>query len=307
MDVKYLSYILTIVKYKNMTKAAEFLHVSQSSLSQYLSKLEQEIGTALFIRAKGELILTPAGKDYTEAATQIIKIKETLYKNIQGQHNKSHISIGVTSQFGLQITARLIPDYIKKFPDVTLAISETSVPLLTQMLLDENTDCGLMALNAITPFEPDQVHLVRKEEVYFAIPSGHPYRSINPYSVISQKELVSCFKDDFFIVGKAGSTLRYLADKIFTSYNFRPRIICETNNIPTVRSMIGDKVGVSFIAKSCLVSNPKVAYYSIKPKLYRYNALISRKNWILTAPEQALICAIQEYFEDANWDKLPPI
>ena len=53
LDTKYLNYILTIARRKNMTKAAEELYVSQSSLSQYLSRLEQEIGDPLFIRAKG--------------------------------------------------------------------------------------------------------------------------------------------------------------------------------------------------------------------------------------------------------------
>ena len=45
MDVKYLNYILAIANRHNMTKAAEDLFVSQSSLSQYLSRLEQELGT----------------------------------------------------------------------------------------------------------------------------------------------------------------------------------------------------------------------------------------------------------------------
>ena len=54
MDVKYLNYILAIANRHNMTKAAEDLFVSQSSLSQYLSRLEQALGTPLFIRSKGE-------------------------------------------------------------------------------------------------------------------------------------------------------------------------------------------------------------------------------------------------------------
>lgn len=48
MDVKYLNYILAIANRHNMTKAAEDLFVSQSSLSQYLSRLEQELGTSSF-------------------------------------------------------------------------------------------------------------------------------------------------------------------------------------------------------------------------------------------------------------------
>ena len=54
MDTKYLKYVLTIARKKNMTKAAEELYVSQSSLSQYLSRLEQEIGVPLFIRAASD-------------------------------------------------------------------------------------------------------------------------------------------------------------------------------------------------------------------------------------------------------------
>ena len=52
MDTHYLNYILTIAEKRNMTKAAQELFVSQSSLSQYLSKLEQELGTPLFLGGK---------------------------------------------------------------------------------------------------------------------------------------------------------------------------------------------------------------------------------------------------------------
>lgn len=43
MDVKHLEYIIEIAEQKNMTKSAENLFVSQSSLSQYLSRLEAYI------------------------------------------------------------------------------------------------------------------------------------------------------------------------------------------------------------------------------------------------------------------------
>ena len=38
MDTRYLEYIVEIDKQRNITKAAKELYVSQSSLSQYLSK-----------------------------------------------------------------------------------------------------------------------------------------------------------------------------------------------------------------------------------------------------------------------------
>ena len=92
LDVKYLNYIITIAKKKNMTKAAEELYVSQSSLSQYVSKLEQELGTPLFLRAKGELVLTPAGILYVNAAQKVIAIQKELYQDIGELDLRGHIT-----------------------------------------------------------------------------------------------------------------------------------------------------------------------------------------------------------------------
>lgn len=144
MDTKYLKYVLTIARKKNMTKAAEELYVSQSSLSQYLSRLEQEIGVPLFIRAKGELLLTPAGELYVEAARKVIQIQKDLYHNIRGLNHKGHITIGVTSQFGLRMLTEIIPAYKKVFPQVTIEITESNVPTLTRMILEEGIDCAVM-------------------------------------------------------------------------------------------------------------------------------------------------------------------
>lgn len=165
MDTKYLNYVLTIARKKNMTKAAEELYVSQSSLSQYLSRLEQEIGVPLFIRAKGELLLTPAGELYVEAARKVIQIQKDLYHNIRGLNHKGHITIGVTSQFGLRMLTEIIPVYKKEFPQVTIEITESNVPTLTRMILEEGIDCAVMALNCADAFAGEQVSLLRKEEV----------------------------------------------------------------------------------------------------------------------------------------------
>ena len=96
MDIKYLNYILAIASRHNMTKAAEDLFVSQSSLSQYLSRLEQELGTPLFTRSKNELTLTPAGELYVDAAKKVVKIQKELYQNITALSKRGKICVGVT-------------------------------------------------------------------------------------------------------------------------------------------------------------------------------------------------------------------
>ncbi len=50
MDIRILRYFLTVAKEQNFTKAAEQLNITQPTLSRQLAALEEELGTALFIR-----------------------------------------------------------------------------------------------------------------------------------------------------------------------------------------------------------------------------------------------------------------
>lgn len=296
MDTKYLTYILAIARKKNMTKAAEELFVSQSSLSQYLSKLEGELGTPLFYRSKGSLSLTPAGQLYVSAAQEVLNIKDRLYRSIQNIDNRGRITIGVTSQFGLKMLTELIPPFKQLYPDVTIEISETNVPALTRMILAENIDCGIMALNTIAPFNPNQVDVLRQEEVYWAIPKTHPYYRQNPDQPITIEELTENFSEDNILLSKKGSTLRVLTDQVIEGARIMLSTVCETNSIIAARSMVAMGIGVALIGESCSSDREHIAYYSMIPPLYRLNAFVRRKNWVMNNPENHLREQILVYF-----------
>lgn len=153
LDVKYLKYILTIANRKNMTKATENLYTSWLSLGQSSTKPEQEIGSPLFFRAKGELALAPAGKLYAEAAKKVIQIREELYQNIASLDKWGHISVGVTSNFDLQMLSKIIPQFKAFYPEVTIEISEMNFPAAREMLMREDIDLGIAVAPNAAPFE----------------------------------------------------------------------------------------------------------------------------------------------------------
>ena len=297
MDVKYLKYILTIAERKNMTKAAEELFVSQSSLSQYLSRLEQEIGTPLFYRAKGELTLTPAGELYVEAAKKVVKIQRDLYQNIASLDRRGRISVGVTSNFALRMLSEIIPRFKQVYPEVSIEISEVGLPGLKKLLMEEAVDLGIAAAVNAAPFE-DQARILRKEEVFFAVPKNHPYVRINPGPSITAKELVENFRSDNFLLSKRGSSLRGLSDQVFDSCDFTPTAFCETNNIAATRTMVANSTGVTFIAESCSVDREHIHYYSLSPALYRLNLIYTRKNWVMHEPESLFFSYLTRYFDE---------
>ena len=65
---------LTIAEMKSITKAAQKLYMSQPSLSQYLSKLENEIGLRLFERKNNKMELTCAGKKYLDYVNKFVEM-----------------------------------------------------------------------------------------------------------------------------------------------------------------------------------------------------------------------------------------
>ena len=281
MDTKYLTYILTIAKHKNMTKAAEELYVSQSSLSQYLSKLEQEVGTPLFFRAKGELALTPAGQMYIHAASQVLQIKKQLYKDISALDSQTNLMIGATSQFALQMLSEIIPAFKSMYPNVNIEITEGNLSNITKLLLEEQLDMAVVASSRLSPFEDHHAS----------------YCASNPGRSISVDDFISIFSNDNFLLSKKSSSLRHLSDKLFAQYHFNPKAVCETNSVSTTQSMVSRGAGVAFIAQSCIAHEDQIHYYSLIPGIYRYKLLVWRQNWIMNPAETALCDAIINYFK----------
>lgn len=297
MDTKYLQYMITIAKRKNMTKAAEELYVSQSSLSQYVSKLEAELNTPLFYRNKGNLTLTPAGELYIQAAERIIDIKKEFLYNLQHMEHKGHISIGVTSMFGLEMLTGIIPEFKKKYPNVTIEISELNVPTLTAAIQEEKIDCAIMALNTTDVFKKETVDILRREEVFLGIPKIHAYHKDFPdKNFIDFKSFKDYFSEDHMLLSKKGSTLRALSDQLFNEMQVHLKTVCETNSIVATQSMVAMGIGITLVPSSCISHTSQIAYYSLKPALYRLNVFVRRKNWNLGEPEEALCQSIIRYF-----------
>ena len=99
MDLKQLEYIVAIADTKSITRAAEQFYVSQSALSQQLSKLESELKLKLFTRDKQGFKLTPAGKLYVDNARRIILIRDRTYEELAqySQRQEKSILIGAAA------------------------------------------------------------------------------------------------------------------------------------------------------------------------------------------------------------------
>lgn len=76
MDIRVLRYFLAVAREESISGAAEYLHLSQPTLSRQLSDLEEEIGKPLFIRGSRRITLTEHGSLLRKRASEIVDLME---------------------------------------------------------------------------------------------------------------------------------------------------------------------------------------------------------------------------------------
>lgn len=83
MDVRIMEYMLMIEQEKSLSKAAQKLNISQSALSQSLSRLEKSFENPLFVRANRQMVPTRMGQIYLDGAREMLNVKEETYEAIR--------------------------------------------------------------------------------------------------------------------------------------------------------------------------------------------------------------------------------
>lgn len=291
MNIKGMVYFATIAKAGSLSEAARLLHISQPTLSVFLSNLETGLGTDLFLRNKKKLVLTPAGKIYCDAAERIISVKDQTY---QAVHRLSHnltetIVVGATPLRGAVMVAQIFPQFSKRYPDVKLEIKESYMKDLRTHVKEGQASFALAS--CYDSEEPAFDHImISKEELLMGVPSFHPLASqmVSTGGAFPAIDPVQ-FADSPFILLSEGTTVRAISDYICTKVGFRPTVVFETNNNLVLSNMIRQGAGVGFLPRSAVVKDATdIAYFSLEPRYYLGLGIIVDKNRVLTEAERYL-------------------
>ena len=98
-NVRDFQYIAEIARYGSITKAAEALYLSQPTLTKFLQRVEQEVGTPLFHRVGKRFIPTPAGEVYVEKAHSILLLNSQLDQELDAlaSMRRGSVRVGTTA------------------------------------------------------------------------------------------------------------------------------------------------------------------------------------------------------------------
>lgn len=120
MELRVLRYFLAVVREGTITKAANFLHVTQPTLSRQLMDLEKELGQQLFIRSSNNISLTPEGMLLKQRAQEIVELAdktESMFSNMKNEI-AGEIFIGSGETSSIKIIAEVLKEIRLEYPKI---------------------------------------------------------------------------------------------------------------------------------------------------------------------------------------------
>lgn len=249
MNFQNLTYFLTAAQERNLTRAAERLHISQQALSNHIARLEEELDCQLFERRAG-LELTYAGRVFLRSVEQMLDIRRQTAAAIEDikKNRRGELRIGVSHTRGQAILPLLLPRFSRLYPHAELSIVEGSSRELEKELERGEID----VLIGFAPFliEGAQCVELMQERLFLVAPKqllAERFGAQAQALCAAYREApdLRVFRSLPFVLLTKSDRIRALVDQEFARCGIRPDIIIETKNVQTAFALAAEGMGLT--------------------------------------------------------------
>jgi len=202
MTLTELRYIVAVARERHFGRAANACFVSQSTLSIGVRKLEDELGVALFERARNDVTLTPRGEQIVEQAQRVLEEVDVIRQLAKSEKGPlvGALRIGAIHTIGPYLFPGLIPALHEQTPEMPLVVQENFTSNLTTLLKQGQLDVIIISY----PYdEPGIVTQPLYDEPFVVVmPASHPWAAKKTISreILPQENILllgagNCFRD----------------------------------------------------------------------------------------------------------------
>ncbi|MBT9777936.1 LysR family transcriptional regulator [Clostridium sp. MCC353] len=301
MNVKQLYYIIALEEEGSTRNAAKKLGISQSTLSKYLLVLEESLGVSLFARTQKKLTPTAYGRVYIDAARQILDVYNATNQTIASMSNEKKVDFyfGIPPYRDMDLFVRLLPELQKKFPNITVHITEGCADVLIKQTADGALNLAVLNVVDDNSGCVDFIPLC-SEEIILAVPAMNPLAfeasDRESLSVMDINRLFNCP----LILPHESTAVRTIVDSLFAAKRLSLNIVCEANNSSALLNMVKQGVGCAFIPKSYMDDDNRAVYFCLKQKYFIKKIMVFQKGKTLSPFEKWMI---NEFLEHYKTDK----
>ena len=165
---------LALEETRRFSLAAERCHVSPSTFSQMIARLEEQVGARLFDRDTRNVSLTPEGEVFSVGAHRIAaEIRSSLAELMdRASHRRGRVSVAATPSLSADWLPRRLAEFHEAYPDIDLRMHDVTTERCMEMVLRGEADMGICAQPGAAS-EFDNV-LLFQERYYLICPEADP-------------------------------------------------------------------------------------------------------------------------------------
>lgn len=251
MYLRRLRYFVIAAEEENFRRAALRLHVAQPALSKQIALLEEELGSALFLRAGGRVFLSDIGRLYLDDARRILRDIEQANERVRqataGQLGVLRIGFRETAGRS-RIVSHSFSAFRRAYPAVELRLQQMNSPAQCAALRAGELDVGFIYLSPEHASGLKSI-AVAVDRFYLAIHRTHP---LAEQAAIHLHDLEA----ESFIWLARSSNAYYSESLLRTCIQggLSPRIIQEVDGEATALNLVAVGMGLSFIVAASDVS-----------------------------------------------------
>lgn len=299
-NVRDFQYIAEIARYGSITKAAEALYLSQPTLTKFLQRVEQEVGTPLFHRVGKRFIPTPAGEVYVEKAHSILLLNSQLDQELDdlASMRRGSVRVGTTAGRADYLVSTILPRFAKRYPGVRVLLSMGHTEQLLKMIFNNELDIVLSNYDEEQPALDHE--FIGEEELVLAVPGDSPLvagaekKEGFRFPVTKPEQ----WRDEPFVLPAVVSRSYRLAQEYFRRVGVQPRVVAEIAGIQCVITAVKAGLGVSIFISVPLAPSDGIAYLSLgREDVPRQRvALITRRGFYLDEARQTFLQLLRDSY-----------
>ncbi len=248
LDTRLLAAFRAVAEERHFGKAASRLFITQSPLSMQIKRLEEQVGTPLFVRTTRSVALTPAGRVLHAHLDKVLESIEVMLRETRNAADGTSgiLSIGLTPAACTSPIIEVLRNYRAAHPGITLELVEVS-SLETATLLRRGTiDVGVMRpglpqadISSATSLK-EAICLVVRHDDRLADKRSVSARDLERLALIHYNPTLAPY-------------LNACVSRIYSHYGIVPRVV-QQSRLPAILSLVEAGAGVALAPRSAIHS-----------------------------------------------------
>ncbi len=243
MNLYHLKTFYFTAKYKSLTKAAEFLCITQPAVTKQIKQLQSHYNLKFLDIIGKKVILTDAGLNLYTIAERIFDMEsqaEEAIKDFQ-EYNKGKISILASESFGSYHIPYIIRDFKQTRPEISISIQTATNKDIIESISELKEDIGFISAPVQNP--KISVHEILEDEIVLVASPGCKFTSTQELNLmdLEGKEI---------IMHEQGSVIRKVVDAFLKKNKIDMCMKYEISNSEAIKKLVENNMGMAFLTKS---------------------------------------------------------